>query len=86
MSVCVRKAWAAVCGELDGMQPETGVWLLRVSLFVFLAEPEPPSIHTHTYTLCFWRKCRGGVGELCVCFSKTVRAGECYRLHIVPTH
>lgn len=84
MSVCVQKAWAAVCGELDGMQPETGVWLLRVSLFVFLAEPEPASIHTHT--LCVFGESTGAGVERCVCFRKTLRAGECYRLHIVPTH
>lgn len=37
--VCVcgkRKLW--FCGEADGVQPDTGVWLLRVSLFVFLPE------------------------------------------------
>lgn len=33
---------AVVCGEVGGVLPGSGVWPLRVSLFVFLTQSFPP--------------------------------------------
>ena len=72
MSVCVCMCvcvYVVVCGEAGGVQPESGVWPLRVSLFVlqpvlFFFLPGP-FLESEGAGLCFQAVIMGPAAECC---------------------